>query len=60
MYIVIGVKANDNIWPFQMDERERESRSSYYYSSIKLFFGNSISIEYYFEQVHHKIPMDNS
>ena len=22
MYIVIGVKANDNIWPFQMDERE--------------------------------------
>ena len=23
MYIVIGVKANDNIWPFQMDERER-------------------------------------
>ena len=56
MYIVIGVKANDNIWPFQMDERE--SRSSYYCSRIKLFFGNSsISIDY-FEQVHHKIPMD--
>ena len=28
--------------------------------ALNFFFANSISIEYYFEQVHHKIPMDNS
>ena len=56
MYIVIGVKANDNIWPFQMDERERVGQVIIALE-LNFFFGNSISIEY-FEQVHHKIPMD--
>ena len=55
MYIVIGVKANDNIWPFQIEERERVGQVI---ALELIFFWNSTSIEY-FEQVHHKIPMDN-
>ena len=44
MYIVIGVKANDNIWPFQMDERERVGQVII-----------ALALNFFLE-----IPMDNS